>query len=59
MRDILLITFWGNFPFVIKESQVLIGPNFSRNTGIQYLLGIFNDTGGMRDERVVSWKFHD
>ena len=65
MPDILLIRFWGNFPFVTKESQILICPNFPQNTRIQDLLGRFNvgiklsDTEvNLRDERVVSLNFH-
>ena len=60
---LLIIRFWGNFGN--KELQILICPNFSWNTRIQYLLGTFNiwiklpDTGvNLWDEKVVSSKFH-
>ena len=60
MRDIRLIKFWKNFPFVTKESQILI-----LNTRMQYLLGTFNiwiklsdKEVNLRDERVVSSKLH-
>ena len=65
MRDIPLIKFWGYFPFVTKESQILICPNFPQNTRIQCLLGTFNiwiqlsDKGlNLCNARAVSSKLH-
>ena len=65
MRDILLIRFWGCFPFVTKESQILICPNFPGNTRIWYLLGTFDIwitlsdiEVNLRDGRLVSSKLH-
>ena len=37
MRDILLRRFWRYFPFVTKELQTLICPNFFKNTRIDGL----------------------
>ena len=45
----------GYFPFVTKESQILISPNFPRNTRIQRLLETFDTWIKWSDTGVSFW----
>ena len=55
MGNVLLITFLGYFPSVIKESHILIFPNCPWNTRIQCLLKICNTRTLCFDTRVNLW----
>ena len=46
----------GHFPFLTKESQMLICPNFLRNTRVQCLLETFNTWIKLSDTGVNFWE---